>query len=250
VLGAANSAGGTLTFEIVDGPSLGTVVIDDVVDGDFTYTPDDGESGSDSFTFRVSEDGAWSAPATVTVSIGAPVVESSLRGRWAFDEGSGSVGVDDSDFGNDGTFVGSPSWVSRDGGSALLLDGDSDYVEVGHDDSLDVSDELTLAIWIRPEVRRTQYVFIKTDGEDGFELSLSSSGRMFVRFNKETSGNDYRVDSDSTYPTNGTDWVHLAATYDGDTIRLYVDGELEASADGPSSVGTNNDPLGIGAGAE
>jgi hypothetical protein len=109
---------------------------------------------------------------------------------------------------------------------------------------------LTLAIWIRPEVRRTQYVFIKTDGEDGFELSLSSSGRMFVRFNKETSGNDYRVDSDSTYPTNGTDWVHLAATYDGDTIRLYVDGELEASADGPSSVGTNNDPLGIGAGAD
>jgi hypothetical protein len=41
--------------------------------------------------------------------------------------------------------------------------------------------------------------------------------------------------------------MHVAATYDGSTIRLYIDGELEASGPGPSSISVNDLQLALGA---
>jgi hypothetical protein len=241
--------GGVLVFEVVSSPSSGSVVVDDVASGAFTYAPGVGVSGSDSFTFRVSEDGVWSDPATVSVTVVSPSSGSGERGVWAFDEGVGSVAVDGSGFGNDGLLVGGPSWIDRGGSPALLLDGSSDFVVVADDASLDVGDAMTAALWMRPERRGTQYVLMKAGPSvDGFELSLSSSGSMFVRFNSASAGNAYRVDSESVYPTSGGEWVHLAATFDGVMTRLYVNGVEEASGVGPvSGVAVNGAAMGIGA---
>lgn len=62
--------GGTLTYAVDQAPQKGTVT----VDGDqFTYTPDEGLTGSDRFTYTVSDgEGNQSLPATVTVTIEKP----------------------------------------------------------------------------------------------------------------------------------------------------------------------------------
>ncbi len=62
--------GETLTFAVADQPRKGTVV----VEGDrFTYAPDEGVTGSDSFTYTAADaQGRVSAPATVTVEIQKP----------------------------------------------------------------------------------------------------------------------------------------------------------------------------------
>jgi len=69
-----------------------------------------------------------------------------------------------------------------------------------------------------------------------------------VRFNQASAGNDYKLLSESSYPHDGKTWMHFAATFDGSEIRLYIDGELDASMPAPDLLIHVNDlPLSIGA---
>lgn len=64
---ATDSEGEDMTFAVVDQPRKGTVVVDGA---NFTYTPDEGVTGGDKFTYAATDSaGNVSAPATVTVRI-------------------------------------------------------------------------------------------------------------------------------------------------------------------------------------
>ena len=178
----------------------------------------------------------------------ATVPADGLVGHWQLDELQGSTAADASGLQNDGTVAGNPLPITGQLDNGLQLDG-SDYLVVSDDSSLDFNQGITLSVWVRPETRDTQYVLKKARHKmiDGFELSLSGTGKMFVRFNEDSARNDYRLDSSSSYPTDGQTWVHLAATYDGATIRLYVNGQLESTRTANFQIATNNVDLGIGA---
>jgi hypothetical protein len=169
-------------------------------------------------------------------------------GRWRFDEGSGTAASDGSTFANDGILEGSPSWIPGVSGSALLLDGNADRVVIADDDSLDITQNITMAAWIRPTEIGSQAIVKKAADADGYELSTSNSGRLFVRFNRDSAGNLFKLLSTSEYPTDGITWMHVAATFDGQEIKLYVDGVLEVTrAAGGLVIGTNDEDLSIGA---
>jgi VCBS repeat-containing protein len=61
--------GDSLTPSVVSGPAHGTVNL--AADGSFTYTPESGFQGTDSFTYTVTDGGHVSAAATVTVEVNA-----------------------------------------------------------------------------------------------------------------------------------------------------------------------------------
>jgi len=171
-------------------------------------------------------------------------------GSWSFEDGSGSVAVDLSGNGNNGILNGSPIWTTGISGGALEFGGGSDRVIITDSPSLDVTDTITITAWIKPERTGTQYVVKKAryDISDGYELSLSGGGKVFTRFNQASLGNDYKLYSQSDYPTDANTWQHLAATYDGQEIKLYVDGVLEASLPVAGLIiGANDAALGIGA---
>ena len=173
-----------------------------------------------------------------------------LAGYWAFDNGQGTVATDSSGQQppNNGTLVAGPTWTTGKVGGALAFDGSNDLVDVHDSPSLDISGGITLAAWIKPNAVATQRVITKDYGTaNGYELSLSSSGHAFVRFNHATSGDTYRLDAKASYPTDGNTWVHLAATYDGATIKIYVNGVLDNSKATTFTIGTNNVDLGLGA---
>ncbi|MHA7133389.1 LamG-like jellyroll fold domain-containing protein [Oerskovia turbata] len=244
-LTGSSPSGGSLTFEVVAPPSSGTVAVTNAATGAFTYTPAAGFVGTATFTFRVGANGLWSNVATASVQV-APA--GGLRGAWDLDEGTGLAAADSSGWGNAGVLSGGATWVTAGGRSAVRFDGVAGKVQIADANALDVSTALTVAAWVRPEQLATQYVVKKASpsATDGFELGLSSAGRAFLRVNQATSGDTYRVNATSTYPTNGTTWVHLVGTYDGQRLRIYVDGVEQGNVAGPAAVGVNTLPLILG----
>ncbi|MFD6163554.1 LamG-like jellyroll fold domain-containing protein, partial [Oerskovia sp. NPDC060287] len=244
-LKGASPVGGALTFEVVAAPSAGTVTVTNPATGAFTYTPAAGFVGATSFTFRVKAGTTWSNVATQSVRVTAVA---GTRGTWELDEGAGVLTADSSGWGFQGTLTGGTSWVMGKAGKAVRLDGSTGRVSVPDADGLDVSSALTVSAWVRPERTATQYVVKKavSGSADGYELGISSAGKPFLRVNQKTSGDTFRANATSVLPTNGT-WVHLAGTYDGQRLRIYVDGVEQGNVAGPGSVGVNTLPLTIGA---
>ena len=75
-LSASDSAGNALSFAIVANPSHGSVTINNLSTGAFTYTPASGYIGSDSFTFKATDSvtGTVSNTATESVTVNSTTV--------------------------------------------------------------------------------------------------------------------------------------------------------------------------------
>jgi len=63
--------GDTLTASLIAGPSHGTLTSSLSGDGSFTYTPDNGFAGIDTFTYQVGDGNGGTASATVTIIVNA-----------------------------------------------------------------------------------------------------------------------------------------------------------------------------------
>src|SRR5262249_20654228 len=68
-LSASDSDGNPLTYSLVSNGSKGTVALSNPTTGAYTYTPNANTTGTDSFTFRVTDGQVNSNVATVTVTI-------------------------------------------------------------------------------------------------------------------------------------------------------------------------------------
>jgi len=182
------------------------------------------------------------------VSFAAPqFFAQTLVGWWKMDEGSGTALLDSSGNGNNGTTVGGPTWVSGVDGLAINLNGTTQYATVPDAATLDITTAITLAAWINPSSAGTRSILRKSTqgGINGYEIALSSGGNVFIRFNQQASADTYRLNSTSIYPTNT--WTHVAGTYDGTTMRIYINGVLDNSIAATFTIAVNTLALGIGA---
>ncbi|GAC04662.1 Ig-like domain-containing protein [Paraglaciecola chathamensis] len=82
MLSATDDDGDDLTFSLADTPSLGTVMVSE--NGDFTYQPNPEVTGSDSFTFTVSDGVNEPVSGSVNITIEALAVTFSTYSRAAF----------------------------------------------------------------------------------------------------------------------------------------------------------------------
>src|SRR5690606_27624941 len=137
--------------------------------------------------------GEWSETRSfTTASLPDPLV-----GYWKVDEATGNTLIDASTYGNNATVNGTAVRTTGIDGNALVVNATSQYAIVPDNASLDITGQITLAAWIKPNARATQYIIKKAvNGEtDGYELSLSSSTAgtvVFFRINQDTYANEYR----------------------------------------------------------
>ncbi len=127
------------------------------------------------------------------------------------------------------------------GKTALSLDRAGEFVKVRHHPSLDIEDALTLEAWINLRTGQDQVIVAKeSDAIGPWRLWVNGGGNLEFQLNVNR-----RVTSAEVVPVD--QWTHVAATFDGAALRLYIDGELSNEAVYPLfSINRNNDDLRIG----
>jgi len=143
---------------------------------------------------------------------------------WKFDEAFGTTAVDSSGNNNTGRLAGDPRWQPSGGkvSGALELDGDGDYVEIGNESIFDFAEEITVAAWVKIATVPAQWTGIVTKGNSAWRLSTRRSEKKF-HFAVTGGGLDSSYVHGET-EVSADEWRHVAGTYDGEYIRLYVDG--------------------------
>ena len=185
--------------------------------------------------------GPYSNQADVTT--GATVPE--LVAAYAFNEGSGTTVQDLSGNGNNGS-LGNAVWTtSGKFGGALSFNGTSAFVAVPDRASLHLTTGVTLEAWVNPSIVNGTWRDVLYKGNDNYYLEgMSTTGSApaaGLTLSAGPTGNAY---GSSPLPQNT--WSHLAETFDGTTLRLYVNGVQVGSATVSGSLLTSTNPLEIG----
>jgi hypothetical protein len=181
------------------------------------------------------------AAAAITLALAAPAAARAdgfsfpLKAWYPLNEGSGQVVHDWSGNGNNG-YLGStpgvddndPSWIPGVfAGSALSFAG-GDYVTIPSPSSLE-QQNLTVAAWVRAGSTPGQFKYVVNMGgaptcQTG-SWGLYTGGDGGLSFYIADTNTHYYI-SPSAAPSTVWDgkWHNVAGTYDGKTLKMYLDG--------------------------
>jgi glucose/arabinose dehydrogenase len=205
------------------------------------------------YTFNSWSDGgaavhfvtAPAAPTTYTASFSGTPIPTGLVAAYGFNEGSGTTLGDSSGNNLNGTIAGAAWNASGKYGSALTFDGINDLVTVADAAALDLTTGMTLEAWVNPSaLGGWRNVLIKErPGGEVYNLYASgdaSAPQVFI-----VTGGSPADARGSTQLVLNT-WSHVAATYDGSVLRIFVNGAQVGSRNVGGSILTSAGVLRIG----
>jgi hypothetical protein len=152
-------------------------------------------------------------------------------GVWKLDEGSGTHVADGSGNGNNGLLSGGVSWVpgvAGISGSALTFDGSSGEVKVADNNVLEPASTVTVSAWIKHAGSPGNYSYVAAKGGNGclaasYGLYSGPAGGLEFYVSRGH-GSFFAHSPDAGHGVWDGNWHLAVGTYDGQTIRLYVDG--------------------------
>ncbi|MGE5180169.1 MAG: LamG-like jellyroll fold domain-containing protein [Bacteroidota bacterium] len=229
------------------------------------------------FAGLLDEARVWNVARTQTqiqAGIGVEVLQGTgLAGRWGLNEGTGTAAGNTIAEGVNGTLTNGPVWstdtpVGLTAATALRLGGTSAYVALGNPSALQLS-AFTIEMWLRrdgPGVGTNtgaggiaDAIPLVAKGRAEAETAAQDINYLFgIRASDGVLCADFEegpggASPSLNHPVAGTTpittgvWHHVAATYDGTTWKLYLDGALEASlAVGQPVASTSASPVAIG----
>jgi hypothetical protein len=159
--------------------------------------------------------------------------------------------VDASGNSRTGLLRGNPTWTAGQLDGALQLNGPGEYVDCGVNPAFDIPDRITVAAWVKTsDAGDGEYHPYVTKGDSTYALQhrrqaadTTDSIEFFVY---DGTWQSARFPVDPNY-FNGQ-WRHLAGTYDGTKVRLYLDGVPVADANHTGAIAVQAaDPLYLGA---
>jgi len=195
-----------------------------------------GNGGIDEMKVKGSTYGANSSNVGNEEQAPAPVA------YWKFDEGNGTMTNDSTSNGFNGTITGA-AWKNSSeclNENCLYFDGQNsgDYVNLGNSSKLNPSN-FSVSAWVNYKGDPSySYGYIYSNARDccgaynGIELRIAG-GRLSGTIWNSTSA---AVTDPSSFPFN--QWTQVTFSYDGDVMRLYVNGKEVASQSSTLGVGT------------
>ena len=247
----------------------GSVTIN--ADGSFVFTPLAGFTGNDTFGYTVRDAAGATGAATVTVTVTAnrpPIAnddpagyydtvatDASLLSYWRLGEAAGATVASDEGGLVNGAYpagankptLGVGGAIAGDSDTAASFDG-NDYVVVAHNAAF-ASANGTVQLWFNTANPAQRGALLSKDSlgfDTGGHLTIwVDNGRIEVRL--QSTSSDYFVRSPVNSVTAGT-WHHVAFSFGGDGMRLYLNGLLVASNGYTGGTLGNAEPLVIGAG--
>jgi hypothetical protein len=168
------------------------------------------------------------------------------------DEGTGLQLHDDSGLGQTAALHDvdpAAVWVDGRFGKALSLGGGSKggYLTVDSAPSLiSARVEMSVAAWlVLPPAASGTIVSRRAVGTGGYVYSMRmDSGHLTAAIN---SGNGYHGSVTSSAVVPAGRWVHVAMTFDTQTLKVYLDGEMVGAAEYRLSVAPATTPILVGA---
>jgi len=171
-------------------------------------------------------------------------------GYWKFDEGEGRTAYDSTDNNNDGTLVlagsaTSSAWVAGKYGSALSFDGVDDYVSVADTtgSALDISSSIGWGAWVYPRSFPTSDTATIVTKSAAYYMSVNTSGQVQAYLDGTANQGYHAMNTALTL----NKWNYIFLTYDGSSVKLYLNGVLDKTVADSGSISTNNWIVGIGA---
>ena len=167
---------------------------------------------------------------------------------YGFDELAGPSTANATGNGNNGAISGATWSASGRYGAALNFDGTNDLVTVNDANVLDLTTGMTLEAWVNPDVAPSNWrsIIAKERASNSLTYQLTagsnSSNRPATRI---YAGGAVRSLPGGTRLTAGT-WVHLASTYDGTSMRLFVNGVQVATQAQTGAITATTNQLRIG----
>lgn len=170
-----------------------------------------------------------------------------LVAAYNFNEGNGGTLYDASGNNNNGDLLG-PIWngAGKNGGT-LLFDGINDAVSIADSNSLDLTTGMTLEAWVNPASQSSgswSTVLLKEQPGQLIYAMYANTDTNRPSAHVYVNGSDRDTRGTAALPVNT--WTHLTTTYDGSTLRLYINGTQVSSLAISGSITTSGGVLKIG----
>jgi len=159
----------------------------------------------------------FATSSTIVLQVVAPNIATGLVARWKFTENSGNYAYDSSGFGNNAK-LSNPTWWTSNYGTTCWFSGTNSYGSVPESASLEITDQLTIAFWLRPSQSGYTDPRIISKLYD-WDVKLNGAGR-YPQF---SSGGQYAM---LNYSLPLITWHHVVFTFSKGLVKGYVDGVL------------------------
>lgn len=190
----------------------------------------------------------------LAVTGSSAAADTGLVGQWHLDEGTGTVAADSSGHGNHGTVLGGAQWVPGRFGAALSFEGTTARVQVANSASLEPASAVSVSAWVKRAGSPGDYRYILAKGATGcisasYALYSGPNGGLAF-YVSNGHGSSYVLSPDAGSRVWDGNWHLVVGTFDGSTVRLFVDGsEVGSGTPHSAPIGyllTNSNDLFIG----
>jgi hypothetical protein len=125
--------------------------------------------------------------------------------------------------------------------AAYRFDGVDDHIVA--ENQIRLENQVTVAAWMRPEAQKTQIILRQGQMARGVPFELATTAMGTITFKVSTDQGQFFVAAKG-YPIG--EWSHVAGSYDGRSVRIFLNGQAVAEKDAAGQIANEDAPLFIG----